>query len=360
VAYDVYFGLADPPPFVQHQAATNYDPPGILAYTTTYHWRIVARDMWGGATASADWSFTTGERPNYPPSPATNPAPPHGATGVALEVVLGWSPGVDPDGDPLSYDVFIGLTNPPPYAGNSSQPSFDPPGDLLPDSHYYWRVNTRDEHSAPVAGPVWEFTTGSGNHPPSSPFDPAPASGATGVPITTTLAWAGGGDPDGDPVVFDVYLGTAEPLPLVATQSSALYDPPADLAYETLYRWRVVARDDQGGETASPTWTFTTEDAPNQPPSGPHTPDPANGATGIQPDIVLTWSGGDDPDGDPVTFDVYFDTSDPPSFAGSRSVPSFDPPGSLLSGTDYYWRIVARDPNGGEVSGSTWRFTTAP
>ena len=138
--------------------------------------------------------------------------------------------------------------------------------------------------------------------------------------------------------------------------------PPsaADLAYETLYRWRVVARDDQGGETASPTWTFTTEDAPNQPPSGPHTPDPTNGATGIQPDIVLTWSGGDDPDGDPVTFDVYFGTSDPPPFADSRPVASFDPPGSLLFGTDYYWRIVARDPNGGEVSGSTWRFTTAP
>jgi hypothetical protein len=360
VAYDVYFGVTDPPPFVQHQAAIYYDPPGFLDYATTFHWQVVAKDMWGETTPGPVWSFTTGERPNYPPSAPANPNPAHGATGIALEAVMSWSPGVDPDGDPLSYDVFLGLANPPPYAGNWPAPSFDPPGDLLADSHYYWQVLTRDEHGAPVAGPLWEFTTGSGNHAPSAPSSPAPAAGAAGVPISTLLGWAGGADPDGDPVVFDVYLGTADPPPIVITQSSATYDPPADLAYESLYHWRVVARDDRGGETSSPTWTFLTEDAPNQPPSGPNSPDPVNGATGIQPDIVLTWLGGDDPDGDPVTFDVYFGAADPPPLAGSRSVRSFDPPGTLLDGTDYYWRIVARDPNGGEVSGSTWRFTTAP
>ena len=359
IAFDVYFGASDPPPFVQHQAATSYDPPGNLAYGTTYHWRIVVKDLWGGENPGPAWSFTTGDAPNYPPSMPSNPTPVHGATGVLLEAVLAWSPGMDPDGDPLTYDVFFGLTDPPPYTGNRPQPSFDPPGDLAPDSHYYWQVLTRDEHNAPVAGPVWEFITGSGNHAPGSPGSPSPATGANQIPGSTTLSWSDGGDPDGDPVTFDVYLGLTDPPPFAASQSSASYDPPGDLALESIYFWRVVARDNRGGETASAVWSFTTEDAPNQPPSTPASPDPSNGATGIQPDVVLTWTG-DDPDGDPVTFDIYFGPTDPPPFASTRPTPSFDPPGVLLDSTDYYWRVVARDPEGSEMSGSTWRFTTAP
>jgi hypothetical protein len=360
VAYDVYFGTADPPPFVQHQAATSYDPPGVLAYGTTYHWRVVAKDLWGDETSGPDWSFTTGAAPNYPPSAPTNPSPTDGATDVALEATLAWDPASDPDGDLLSYDVFFGVMDPPPYVGIRPDPSFDPPGNLAPDTHYYWQVLTRDEHSAPVPGPIWEFTTGSGNHAPSAPSTPDPADGTTGVPISTSFAWSGGVDPDGDPVVFDLYLGPGNPPPFIGTFSSPGFDPPADLDYDTLYYWRVVARDDQGAQTSSSTWSFTTDNGPNQPPSVPQSPDPANGATGIQPDIVLTWSGGVDPDGDPVTFDVYFGDTDPPPFAATRTSPSYDPPGALQNGTDYFWRIVASDPNGGQMSGSTWRFTTAP
>jgi hypothetical protein len=76
-------------------------------------------------------------------------------------------------------------------------------------------------------------------------------------------------------------------------------------------------------------------------------------------DVVLSWVSETDPDGDPVTFDIYFGTDDPPPFAASRAVPSYDPPGDLDPATIYYWRVVALDSEGGKTSGGTWVFTTA-
>ena len=37
------------------------------------------------------------------------------------------------------------------------------------------------------------------------------------------------------------------------------YDPPGDLGVETLYTWRIVARN-SGGTTSGPIWSFTTTD----------------------------------------------------------------------------------------------------
>jgi C1A family cysteine protease len=59
VTYDVYFGTNSTPPLVSHnQSATTYDP-GTLAYSTQYHWKIVATDNHGTSAAGPLWDFTT-------------------------------------------------------------------------------------------------------------------------------------------------------------------------------------------------------------------------------------------------------------------------------------------------------------
>jgi probable HAF family extracellular repeat protein len=57
-AYDVYFGLTNPPPLVGTTTGNMFNLTG-LAYGTTYYWRITARNNCGNASPSTLWRFTT-------------------------------------------------------------------------------------------------------------------------------------------------------------------------------------------------------------------------------------------------------------------------------------------------------------
>ena len=96
---------------------------------------------------------------------------------------------------------------------------------------------------------------------------PWPDNGASAVPVTTTLLiWAS--EDEGDNVSFDVYFGTAEPLPLVGTTEYSRFNISslAPLTPNTIYYWRVVTRHNESGAQAEAllqvegdTWSFTTE-----------------------------------------------------------------------------------------------------
>lgn len=95
------------------------------------------------------------------------------------------------------------------------------------------------------------------NHPPYPPSQPVPDDKETNVSVTTDLWWTGG-DPDEDPVRYDVYFGTTSTPPLVSSnQSSSTYNPGI-LAYDTTYYWRIVSWDSHNATTQGPLWSFTT------------------------------------------------------------------------------------------------------
>jgi hypothetical protein len=71
-SHDVYFGTANPPPFIGNQTVTTFDP-GTMDYKTTYYWRIDEVNKWDIATGNL-WSFTT--PPFSPPPPLPLPPPP--------------------------------------------------------------------------------------------------------------------------------------------------------------------------------------------------------------------------------------------------------------------------------------------
>jgi len=95
------------------------------------------------------------------PDQATNPVPPDGAVGVALEPSLSWSE----DSNTTSYDVYVGkrraaveVATPggDEYAGARVQPSFRP-GALTP-GRYFWRVDANNA-AGTAKGDVWSFDT---------------------------------------------------------------------------------------------------------------------------------------------------------------------------------------------------------
>jgi outer membrane protein assembly factor BamB len=92
-----------------------------------------------------------------------------------------------------------------------------------------------------------------------------------------------------------------------------------------------------------------------------YNPNPANGATGVDPNVILSWS----PGNLAASHDVYLGTdyndvnnadTNSPEYKSNFDVNSFDPCGLELS-TTYYWRIdEVNEPN--MWKGNVWSFET--
>ena len=97
----------------------------------------------------------------------------------------------------------------------------------------------------------------------------------------------------------------------------------------------------------------------NTPPNMPSNLTPANQAVDVS-DFTLSWSGGDPDPGDTITYDVYFGVNSPPPLVSSQqSMATYVPSVAItaLSGTRYYWQVVATDSHGASTEGPGWEFT---
>ena len=81
-------------------------------------------------------------------------------------------------------------------------------------------------------------------------------------------------------------------------------------------------------------------------------PNPPDEATGVFPDVILSWF----PGKNAVTHDVYFGNTFPPKFVRNQTETEFDL-GHLVSQQECYWRIDEINSQGNIITGDTWRFT---
>jgi len=347
--YDVYFGTTVNPPRVAVGLETPSYNPGELAPGTTYYWKIVAltrsRFSWSEGPV---WKFTTTRRPNVP----VNPYPSNGAVNTSLSPVLTWKC-EDPDGDPLEYEVHFGKESLPPTVAKGLEVPEYSPGILEPGTQYFWQVIARDDKGSEVAGPIWTFMT---TNAPDVPQSPVPEDGEENVSIDSLILQWSCQDPDGDSLIYDLYLGT-EPDPpyrarIESDSGSASYSA-SDLEPEATYFWRVVAYDTHNASSVGPIWSFSTTRLP----AVPFNPSPKDGATEVDLKPVLKWESFD-LDGDALTYDVYFGTTDNPPLGAEDLSTNTYIPGDLASNTVYYWKVVVKDGKGGIVEGPLWSFTT--
>ena len=291
---------------------------------------------------------------NRAPYIPNNPDPSNGETDVALDETLSWNGG-DPDWfDTVYYDVYFEKDDSTPdvlVSDGQEETSYDP-GTLDLNSNYYWQIIAEDENGAVKSSPVWSFTTRD-NNPPNLPGSPNPQNGATDVSVNANLQWTGG-DPDGDPVTYDIYFGTSTPPPLVLSGQTTEYYDPGTLDFLTTYYWQIESEDSFGETATGPIWSFTTRG--NDPPYTPSNPDPADGSTDVIRHPILSWDG-DDPDGDDVFYDVYFGTSSSPPLVSSGQEETIYDPGILDYEETYYWKIFAEDEYGETSNGPIWSFT---
>jgi hypothetical protein len=252
--YEIHFGTSNPPSVVDTVDTNAYSPPS-LQYSRTYFWQVVAKDN-VNLTATGDvWAFKTVD--NGAPPPPSYVSPANGADDRSVHSQLQWSASIDPESDPVTYDVYLGTTNPPSLAlADRSATSYNP-GELLYDQTYYWRISAKDNRSNESPGPVWSFTTVE-NLPPAVASNPDPPNGAGDLDPSSVVISFDSSDPENDPMTYNVYFGTASNPPLVASGFNGTSYPLGQLAYGQTYYWKIDCLDDYSNTTPGIVWHLKT------------------------------------------------------------------------------------------------------
>jgi bacillopeptidase F len=150
---------------------------------------------------------------NHPPSAATLISPANGATGLETSLILRWLPSSDPDGDRITYQVWLSTE---PQAGEAGAVGL------------------------PAAGITLLFLAGPVLYRRRRSRSPAPLLVilAAGLLFLASCS-SGGGDPAPAAITYKTY-------------------PLTGLDPNTTYFWKVISTDSRGGVAESATWHFTT------------------------------------------------------------------------------------------------------
>ncbi len=269
--------------------------------------------------------------------------PGNGSVVNATNVQLSWD-AKDPDGDPLTFEVYFGEE--PEFFDETTATTYLV--SVQKGKTYRWKVVAKDPFGGKAESDVWEFRTQS---PPEKPTLIYPENGAVGVPKTVEFKWKAK-DPDGDPLKYTFQLRDVGGNLLKESSGIESTSLVMELELGKVYLWRVKAEDPYGNSTWRDQAIFTTQ----SPPVTPVLLSPLDGASLSSMEVTLSWYSYD-PDGDEVFFDVYF------GFAGKElALAKHNATSTSLTitvperGKQYEWMVVAKDEYGNSSKSPKWSF----
>ncbi len=358
---DVYMGTAaaDMKRIVSGTSGTSYTVTTQLASGLTYYWKVVANDGNGGVTSSVANRFSTG---NQAPGAPVLLSPPVGSQSTLTQHVLSWTKSIDPEGDPITYTVYVGrnINNLTPYAVDitATDTLFSDFNNPL-NATYYWKVVASDGKGGETASSVFNFRTYSFNDLGVVTLL-SPASGATQVDLNPALSWSGTAGR-----TYDVYLNEGKGPVLIARDLTATSYTVTGLHGNSRleshkgYSWQVVSKTTSGTITISATRAFTTR---SMAPPKPVLITPSDGKTDLSyTAAVLKWNKDTDADNDRLFYDVVLDASTNPTTIIASNVldTTITVPAYVLKpNKTYYWKIIVHDAFGGTAQSNVWHFTT--
>lgn len=253
-----------------------FTPTGNLAPNVPFTATITTgvKDLSGNAlAANYVWTFTTGPAPNLTPPTVSSTVPANNATNVPVGNAL--SATFSEALNPLTVTTttftlkqgatsIAGTVN---YAGITA--TFTASANLAPNLPYTATITTGVHDlsgNALAANYVWTFTTGAvSNVTPPVVISTAPASGASGVPLTTNLAATFSEAVNPLTVNTATFTLSQGVVPVSGTVSysgvTAVFTPAATLNTNTTYLATLTAGvTDLSGNAmaANYTWSFTT------------------------------------------------------------------------------------------------------
>ncbi|MBI3111896.1 MAG: T9SS type A sorting domain-containing protein, partial [Ignavibacteriales bacterium] len=221
---------------------------------------------------------------------------------------------------------------------------------LLPGTTYYFRIAAQNSTDS-SRGSIASFVT-----TPTAPTLVTPANGATNQSTTVTLSWIA---PTGATSYrLQVATGSSFASPVfddstITTTSRQV----SSLANNTLYYWRVRAKNTSGSGNYSSSFTFTTVATTPTAPESPTLSSPANGAANQSTTLTLSWTATTGAS----TYRLQVSTAlsftsfvfdDSTITTASKQI------GPLANNASYYWRVQAKNAGGSSLYSSPSAFTT--
>lgn len=175
---------------------------------------------------------------------------------------LQWSVATDQDNDIITYDLEVATDV------DFTQVVHEISGTAITQSLtfergvvYYWRVAATDGLNSSDYSSVFRFYTegdASQNHLPSGPELVKPLMGAVVNSGIVTLEWVANDVDTTDNLTYDVYFGNSEnPIEKVGDNTSST-SMTVNINTSENYYWKVVVKDNNGGETIGQIWSFVT------------------------------------------------------------------------------------------------------
>lgn len=199
------------------------------------------------------------------------------------------------------------------------------------------------------------------NVAPTTPTLKDPTNNLLCIDNVLDFQWNASTDSNGDAITYKIDVAKDNQFSdITHTTTTTSTSHSFTLEKGIAYYWRVKATDSKN-ESSNYSSTFNLytegEGVTNHLPFSPELVLPLINTVETQGTTTLEWKGSDT-DGDPLTYDVYFDENTPPTTLVSENQSEQTMDVTTISAKNYYWKIVVKDDKGGQSIGQVWGFST--
>lgn len=200
---------------------------------------------------------------NVAPTIPTLSAPADNILCVDNTVNFQWNASTDANKDNITYQIQVAKDNAFSQITESVDVTTNNTSIVLEkNTAYYWRIKATDSKglASAFSSTFKLYTSGEAvvNHLPFAPELVAPAINTSLSTTSVNLSWNAADVDETDVLTYDLYFGTTNPPTAKVSEnmSSKSYATTVEAAKE--YFWKVVVKDNKGGETIGQVWKFKT------------------------------------------------------------------------------------------------------
>ena len=246
-----------------------------------------------------------------------------------------------------SFNVYFDTHNPPLtlIAQDIKKDSLLLTG-LMDTTKYYWKVTADIGEDKSIESLIWKFTTSYSDSTLPIPHAPVPAINSITHKYSDSLKWQ-----CAYAEKYDVYFDSINPPQnRIYTNCIEKQVSIRELRQNCTYYWKIEAKFPDGRQTHGNIWQFHV--GTYEIPYVPYFPLPANNSITHKYNDILIWQCEY-----AQWYDVYFDEINPPENRINTNV-TYPRVGilELRQNRTYYWKIVAKFPNGIQSHGDVWQF----